>query len=68
MEKKLISETQFYDPRISRIHKIMPKIRPKYIDLYASIYGKLIKKLSMNILESEKLTCFSFQKISFACA
>jgi hypothetical protein len=34
--KKEISGTKFYGPRISRIHKIMPKIRPKFLDVYAS--------------------------------
>ncbi len=35
-EKKLISRTQFYDPLISRIHKIMSKICPKFVQNFST--------------------------------
>ncbi len=45
--KKVIFGTQFYDPRVSQIHKIMHKImhkiRPKFLNLYASIYSAFIR-------------------------
>ncbi len=44
MQEKLYLGNKFYDPRVSRIHKIMSKICPKFLDLYASIYGIFILK------------------------
>ncbi len=35
-EKKVISRTQFYDPRISRIYKIMSKICPKFVQNFST--------------------------------
>jgi hypothetical protein len=34
-----ISESLFYDPRISQIEKFLLKFCPKFLDLYVSIYG-----------------------------
>jgi hypothetical protein len=39
LKKKVILDTQFYDPHISRIEKILAQNGPKFLDLYASIYG-----------------------------
>ena len=39
----------FYDPRISRIEKIMSKICPKFLDLYGSIYGKFFSYLLLQL-------------------
>jgi hypothetical protein len=35
-EKKVISRLIFYDPRISRIHKIMSKICPKFVQNFST--------------------------------
>ncbi len=36
----------FFDPRISRIDKILAKFCPKFLDLYASIYGTWMPQLN----------------------
>jgi hypothetical protein len=41
MKKNLILIKALYDPRISRIEKILAKFCPKFLDLYASIYGSM---------------------------
>jgi hypothetical protein len=45
MQEKMYLGNKFYDPHISRIHKIMSKICPKFLDLYASINGTLCRSL-----------------------
>ncbi len=48
------SETQSFDPSISRNKKNLPFFCPKFLDLYASIYGTLY----MRMIFSKKITRF----------
>jgi hypothetical protein len=44
--RKIYLGNKFYDPRISRIEKILGKFCPKFLDLYASIYGNYNRHLN----------------------
>jgi hypothetical protein len=66
MQEKLYLGNKFYDPRISRINKIMYKICPKFLDLYTSIYGTF-PQMHVSITCRSKFSFMSIWKLLIPC-